>query len=142
MRKLLLLAMICIISSCALKPVARVTLTQVYDFRKYTKDGFFISPNAFLGKYEPIGMVHITIYPASQKKVNLTVDTNDKTVYMVREDVTSDEMILIIKNKANELGANGLSNFEIKYIYKTLRSGKELIEVFDRYEINGFAIKI
>lgn len=45
------------------EPQQRMELASFLDFRPYTSAGFFISPDAYTGEFEPLGQLYIEIYP-------------------------------------------------------------------------------
>jgi len=108
------------VSSCStprkLVPTQRVVDATVLDFRRYNEAGFFISSTPYVGLYDPLGQIEITVLPAkSVKTVSVEPEKNRyssataRTEYVYEnEEITTDELLDIIVGKAKELGANGI----------------------------------
>ena len=109
MRKLLpLLALLLFLSSCAVVTFPMTTTISLMDFRPYTEQGFFISSEPYYGKYDPIGVVNISITP------EMDVEEGNFTDQVLRMEKVNLETILdTCVKEAKALGADGISSFKL-----------------------------
>jgi len=125
------------------KTVARNEVINVtgYDFSKYTDQGFLITPEKYSGKYQSIGMISVTQWPAVRKQERHIQSSSNKRGYRVVEDYypekinvkkTIDKIYKVAKN----MGADAITNFNV-----TPTSRKNGTLVVQGVEISGFAIK-
>lgn len=118
---------------------SRVTTT---DFTPYTKLGFLITPEKYLGDYESIGMIESTTFPSIKKKP----DTYNKEKW---EEVTSldgrkyiisrvDQEIALksIYEASINMGADALMNFKMEAVL--MPNGTLTLMAI---KVSGFAIK-
>ena len=118
---------ILILFSCA--PQKSLMTFEICDYKKYNDAGFFISPDAYNGKYKPLGQIYLTIKPSS-------IEDPDNKMHLILEEFSNEQILALLTNKAKEMGANGLVDFKITrnyyWISKTIKS----------YNVSGFAVKI
>lgn len=154
MKKLLsIITILCFLSSCSvvdylIGPKETIIDTYFYDFRKHAKEGFFISPDPYIGDFDPVGIIKINIFPG---KIEVQGEPNGKVVYgqpkgepytyYVTEEFEPSELLDIIVEKAKEQDADAIVNFEAYSRYKTIEVADHWYNVFDHYELSGFAIK-
>ncbi|MBN2011949.1 hypothetical protein JW960_21650 [candidate division KSB1 bacterium] len=113
----------------------------VIDFAKYTEKGFMFSPYQYLGKYESIGMITITVMPEASLLRHRDERFNGN-VYKTEWEFTPinlDASIEQFYKKAVDMGANGVCDLKIiseskSYILKTPVT-------IPGVTISGFAIK-
>lgn len=150
MKKLLLLFMLlAFLSSCSpsFTHIARVTHIQVIDYIKYAEEDFLITPNSYTYDFIGIGEIFITITPATERDTVKSIhsyDKNGKPFYItqtgfVEEKISINEMIDIAVNEAKKMGADAITNFEIRRNYNNgfLFNGKYIYP----YEVLGYCIK-
>jgi len=153
MRKLIIVATfaICIIlQSCSPKLMPRTVTISFFDFRKFTNEGFFLSPDPYTGEFTPCGELLIIVHPADIKYSDINKGKNlDDAVYsspnsiggVTKEDISSEELLEMIVAKAKSVGANGIANFKCLSISYTNYIQGSPHTYFSHYEICGFAIK-
>jgi hypothetical protein len=151
MKKILIIAVIALFTACSTFKVTdsardRKVFVSFFDFSKYSKAGFFISLNPYPGNFDPIGMIQVNIYPARVKK---TIESKeDENGFMTKEYevftdevIKPDELLDLICNKAKELGADGLVNFDDIEDYETHITQIGSYKTFRCHILKGFAIK-
>ena len=155
------------ITACSPKLIStdREIIVSYFDFREYTNEGFFISPNMYTGEHESIGELAISIFPAEKIVGEMANDPESRSgiadigvfynskpkrelakikkvnKYLEKEKISDNELLKIIVDEAKKNGADALVNFSSKNIYKTVTVNKAQIEIFSHYELSGFAIK-
>ena len=70
MKKLILITIFAfglLLQSCSPKLMPRVVSTRFFDYRKYANEGFFLSPDPYMGNFTPCGELNIVIIPADIK---------------------------------------------------------------------------
>ena len=148
MRKyFLILALALMAASCAtFKPQQRATFVAFLDYRPYTCEGFFISPNPYTGEYEPLGELYIEVMP-EQKEIDYDQrEKYDHPVYWGTqmygfERINHAELLEMAVKKAVGLGANGIANFSIKKVTNSSINGSVASSTIT-YQIEGLCIKI
>ena len=111
-------------------------------------------PDPYTGEFTPCGELNIVIKPAdvkigmnekydSEGKFN-SIDNNRNSIVnqIVKENISSEELLDIAVNKAKEVGANGIANFKCLVINQTYFINSIPNTIFSHYEISGYAIKI
>jgi len=124
--------------ACKVQKPPRSVVEYFYDFRPYSNEGFFITPNSYNQPHTPIGLITIEVYPG-YKKEEVEVgdyDGNFMAIKHTREKLSGDELLKILVLFSKTKGANGLSNFDSKIIY--IPDSNEV----EKYILSGFAIKI
>ncbi len=122
------------------------------DFRKYSDDGFYITPEKCQGRYEPVGLVEYVILPAATYAVtdyvlNPNYDRNDPASpkYLqdwswLEEKMYIQEAVDSIYLKCKNMGADGIMNFDFSSSNKEYTGIKNPTMV-SGYRLTGFAIK-
>lgn len=142
------IALSLILTSCG-------TYTQIYssvlDYRPYTENGFFISPNPYPEAHQPVGEIYITVYPGSkevkQKATNSRFSdplytTPQRSSKSPDSEITEDKLLEMCVQKAVDMGANGISNFKCQIVYNITKTQYGNLKSIDRYEVSGLGIKI
>lgn len=124
------------------------TPTQIYtsilDFRPYSDEGLFISPNSYPEAHKTLGEIYIEVHPGKSMAYDKSDSKFQDPLYgrrssrQVYENFKSEDLLELCVQEAVKLGANGVSNFRLKAIYTYTRNGR----LFSHYEITGLAIKI
>lgn len=135
------------LQSCLPKLMPRVVSTSFFDYRKYANENFFLSPDPYIGDFTPCGELSIVIKPADVKfgrddEFDSFYNKNDVPTGIVKEKISSEELLDIAVKKAKEVGANGIANFKCLVINHTYFLNGISHTVFSHYEISGYAIKI
>lgn len=122
---------IALFTGCATRE--RIVLPYYVDFSEYTKAGFYVSPDAYPGKFEPIGMIEVVVYPGTKKIDGFTKD----------EPITEDELLKMAVEKAKEKGADGLVDYSAIYapFEYQVKKGSTVVIYKSRYVVRGLAIK-
>lgn len=134
-KALVILASLMLITSCAtIKPAQRIVTTGFIDYQEFSKEEFMLSPDPYIGEFEPIGELKINIVPALKSS-----QVWGQSAKITRELVTYQEMAQIAVSKAKGIGADALVNFEIKIEprYPT-RKDKNWCNI--QYFVSGFCI--
>ena len=145
MKKLiiLLLALMPVITSCSAlfttyQPQQRSTFVTFLDFRPYTSEGFFISPDPYNGEFEPIGQIFLTMLP-EEKLISEEVRKQYDNVHYYGTDMYGFEKIPYAELlnqavvRAISMGANGIADLKIS---------KASYNSHFIYEVTGLCIKI
>ena len=151
MKKLLILCLaVVMFSSCAVTrifPREMSAVTTFLDFRPYTENGFFLSPNDYPGKYIPIGQLYVVVEPEI-----LVEKYGDYYSYVTAEEkpISTEVLLELAVADAIDKGANGISNIKIEivsdqYTYaknETPNTSTVRSMTVSKYIISGFCIKI
>ena len=148
MKKLLLVFFVGIFfSSC----VTTTNLTEIpeesnlfgFDFRPYSEKGFLITPYAYDGNYQAIGLLTYSVTPGAKKEIQGTArNMSGKSVpeykWIVNEILPAHAIDGIYRECVN-MGADALVDFKITNISADYTTNPPLR--VSGYEISGFAIK-
>lgn len=137
--------------SCGAANQVAETQRQVYtsfsDFRKYSEEGFLISPSPYTYNFESVGELEMTIYPAIEKKEHKYTYSQDTYYRFEKETVDYNELVAMAVTEAKSKGADAIVNFAITVEYKTISysaygyiSGPMPTEIV-KYIVKGFCIK-
>ena len=116
MKKILLLMMVAVLSSCSVK---FYETSSILDLKKYTGDDFTINPTSVSnGDFEPLGTIsnYFNIGKAKkgdEHKVTSRTYKMHGNTYNDGFDVSFDYMMEKTINDAKNLGANGIIEFKI-----------------------------
>lgn len=143
--------LLCVSCTPKLIPSKRIVNTFYFDYSDYSKEGFLISPDNYVGEFESCGELLVTVIPAKQLTKTTPNSTLNSNLYeyaqnmpvLVNEQLTSKDLLKIIVDKAKERGGNALVNFKCipttnSYYDPVL---KRFITDFSHYELSGFVIK-
>lgn len=137
--------MLLMLSGCGSSgTVAReeTTIVTGYDFSEYTAQGFLITPEQYLGTYESMGMITVTMWPEVRKEVRIRYKIDNGQRVPVEEEtfvvgeLNVKKAIDEIYEQAKGMGADAITRFNVTY---TSRLNGDLI--VPGTEISGFAIK-
>lgn len=122
MRKtIVFLAAAIFLSGCATLDRARTVVEGFADYRPYTTDGLFISPDPYNGtNYTSIGEYRAVVLPAMTMGENRT--------YRV-ETINSAELLKMTVAEARKKGANGIVDYRVTTTYSTTTKAVESYEV-------------
>lgn len=106
-------------TSCAIfKPQQRSYSISFLDYRPYTSEGFFISPDPYTGEFEALGELYLEVQP-EQKEIDIkNKDNYDSIVYWGTqaygfERINHAELLEMAVKRAVSVGANGIANIRI-----------------------------
>ena len=148
MKKLILVAIFTfafVIQGCSPKLSPRLVEASFFDFRKFTSEGFFLSPDPYTREFTPCGELFIVVHPADIKSTGINKDKSlDDSVYdssnpigsVIKERISSEELLELIVSKAKEVGANGIANFKCTPISITHYIGNSSYATFSHYELS------
>lgn len=141
-----------IVTSCAvLQPTERTTDAFYIDYRHFTSNDFFLSPDPYPEKFKPIAELRVEVTPAVKKYKPITTSAyadgiyqQNKSIYH-QENISMRELLDAIVTKAKELNANGIVNLKIKQESNKIIISKGLFKdktlTVNKYIITGFCIK-
>lgn len=142
---ILLLALICVSSCATFKPQQRSTYSYFLDYRPYTSEGFFVSPDPYTGEFESLGELYMEVFP-EQKEINIDdKDKYDRVVYWGTqaygfERIAHAELLEMAVKKAESMGANGIANLKIeKHSESSINASTASSRIV--YNIYGLCIK-
>lgn len=160
MKRITLITLLCIvISGCGTLKTRDLQKTALFlDYRPYTEEGIFLSPDAYTGQFEPVGQLELIIDPAVMCKVKTPSEGYSDGIYKGSNTgipvhytpIGAQELLDMAVSEAIKMGANGISNLKITvektdYIYKEnkgLNARVGLSTPVERYIISGFCIKV
>lgn len=159
-KRLLVLPIILMLglSACSPKvvPAVRKTSVSFFDFSKYANEGFMISPNQYIGEFEPCGDLYLKIIPGEVLKTNSrksnyspstdliyqsSKEASVDPAQLVKETIGADELLKEAVKQAKMRGANALVNFKCVEVYNHTIGQYITISTLLYYEVSGFAIK-
>ena len=110
-----------VLSGCASLDRARSVVEGFADYRPYTTDGMFISPDPYNGTdYTSIGEYRAVVLPAMTMGENRT--------YRV-ETINSAELLKMTVEEARRKGANGVVDYKVMTTYSPATKAVESYEV-------------
>lgn len=119
-----------------MKPQERSEYVSFLDYRPYTTNGFFLSPNSYPGVYESIGEMRIIVVPEIVEKFNEDYLSNS----YIKRDIPERELLDSFVKQAVLKGANGISNLSIKRITTTTYTKYSATSTLSHYEVSGLLI--
>lgn len=141
-RIMILTAAAIVLTSCGAlfmpyEPQQRMELASFLDFRPYTSAGFFISPDAYTGEFEPLGQLYIEIYPeeieiSESKRLKYDEPHYMNGILYGYEYIKYAEILDKAVAQAMKMGADGIADLKIQKITIAERV---------RYEASGLCIK-
>jgi len=140
--------------SCAqqIETIPGYAITSTIDFTKYTEGGFLITPFTYLGDYESICIVDVTIMPetklvkynTSNKPKEDSYFKSDNNLVLAKkwesEKLNLEKSIDYLYKRAVNMGANAIVDFKIETIRENHTHFVPPIEVVG-IRLSGFAIK-
>lgn len=133
--RLAVLAVAVSLNGCShLTHIAPATTVASIDFRTYAKDGFLFSPNAFVGDFDPIGMMTVSL--SAEGKVVVAPEGNK-----VWEFTPIDAQLGLrqMRDRVVALGGNAVVSLTIRSTTANQVDGGYVI-VVPGLEVSGFAI--
>lgn len=116
------------------------------DFKKYSDQGFFITPEKYEGEYVPIGIFNYTFLPSAEyKEIGKEKSPDTGAFHPVMDWVFESNSVSRVMDtvyvNCKLMGANGIMNFKLDYTHK------EFLDVVNPaiqsgWVVSGFAIKI
>lgn len=154
MKKLIHIVLILsvLLYSCAtVKEMNKISKTEDFtaiDFTKYTKQGFLITPEKYMGNYESVGIIDFVYMP--QAILNTSYISNN---YSWKEEtnlvpgqawkidkLNVQDAIDGIYKRCVDMGANALVSFNVTSVNKDYIGIKNPVTI-SGYRITGFAIR-
>ena len=135
MRWLIILISFALVSCSSIKPMEEQITVSGFDFTKYADQGFLITPEQYLGEYESIGMMNVTIWPSVSESAKASASGVTERQRWYIGPLNVDKAIDRIYQQAKDMGADGIMRFNVKSIEQF--NGSLRIE---GAEISGFAI--
>ena len=132
-------ATILTVTGCGTALRERTVSVGFADFRPYISSGFWISPDPYNGKFEPIGELSIRVKPAI-KQVTDGDGIYSTTVYLA-EALDPAELLELAYKEAKERGANGIVNYKTQVETRTEVSHGITSTTIDAYLVTGLLIK-
>lgn len=78
MKKIAILAALLMLCGCStFKPIQESSYASFLDFRPYTSEGFFLSPNPYTGEHETLGELYLEIQPAQVEITEHEMSSHD-----------------------------------------------------------------
>ena len=138
---ILLLALVSLQSCGALfmpyEPQKKATFATFLDFRPYTSEGFFISPDSYTGDHETLGELFLTVMPEQKEITESKRSKYDEVQYINGilygyEIIPYAELLEQAVLRAVSIGADGIADLKI---------AKYANDYSVRYEVTGLCIK-
>ena len=138
---ILLLALVSLQSCGALfapyEPQQKATFATFLDFRPYTSEGFFISPDSYTGDHETLGELFLTVMPEQKEITESKRSKYDEVQYINGilygyEIIPYAELLEQAVLRAVSIGADGIADLKI---------AKYANDYSVRYEVTGLCIK-
>ena len=142
-------------------PIIRIpeyNSVKILDLTKYTKQGFFITPESLKGNYDSIGQLYCKILPEANRKFvsngyeptesekkrgitgeNTNLDLSPKFTW-VTKDISIEKAIDQAYKTAIKMGGNAIMEFSIKPIVVEMRVNNSELVLLNGYEVTGFII--
>lgn len=108
------------VSACATYvPYQKATYTTFLDYRPYTTDGIYLSPDPYMDKCENLGEISIEVYPEQVKIENGLYGLYDEVAYYGKawygfERISYAELLQTAVERAKKVGANGVVSLKIQ----------------------------
>jgi hypothetical protein len=111
----------------------------VYDFRKYTDEGFLFTTEKYLGDYESVGLISIEIIPELKKTEGYFApgQTYGGISLWNYIPVRTQEVLDSVYSKAKNMGADAVINLDVELYNVFLYSNTYVPAI----RVSGFAIK-
>jgi hypothetical protein len=128
----------------------RIVSVDFLDFRKYTAEGFFISPNMYTGAHETLGEIVVSVYPAKvvvEKETAIGGNLSDiysgtgSSKSLKLEYISNEELLDMIVTEAKARKANALVNFKFEKIYSDVLVNNVAVKSLSHYQLSGLSIR-
>jgi len=139
MQRIIILYFLFLLSCKSVNQVSSITEYIVIDLRRYTEQDFLITTEKFNENYEAIGLLELSVFPGATRLRNGQVlpENTYKQGFWAVEKLSTEEAIDEIYNRAKEMGADAIMNFELTTVKKTIAIDLQL----SGFKMKGFAIK-
>ena len=154
MRKHSLFVLCLLLVSCGPKPdlIPEIQYCAVLDFTEYSKLGFLITTEAYVGEYESVGILDCFYQAGAHRQeadIRISHDAWSEWGRSIRSrparwipDALDEQAILkIAHEEATRRGGNAIMNFRVTYDYATYPSLLEPTIYVPTMEIHGFIIR-
>lgn len=136
-----ILLLFLLLSCSTTTQTSKQVFTYVYDFRKYTDEGFLFTTEKYLGDYESIGLLSIEIIPELKKKDGYFAPgqtySGGSSSFWNYIPIKTEEVLDSLYNKAKSMGADAVVNLDVEY-FDVIVSGNISVP---ETRASGFAIK-
>lgn len=130
-----------ILSCSSVTSTQKEVITYVYDFRKYTDEGFLFTTEKYLGDYESIGLISIEIIPELRRKDGYFAPgqtyAGSSSGFWNYIPIRPQEVLDSLYLKAKQMGADAVINLDVEYA-DVIVSGNISVP---STRASGFAIK-
>jgi len=131
-------------ASQSINNIKREVVISDIDFRKYSEHGFLFTPFEYSGKYESVGIVSATIFPAA-RYYNMTSSDNGAGSPIggswTVQRVFANDVIDSLYSKYSALGANAIVDLKLSSAAKQYNAGMMNAIELQGVTVTGFAIK-
>ncbi len=131
-------AVILTVAGCGTASRARSVSVGFADFRPYISSGFWVSPDPYTGKFEPVGELSIRVTPAIRPET--TGDGVYSSTLYVPETIDPAELLEMAYKEAKERGANGIVNYKTQVETRTEVFRGITVTRIDAYLVTGLLI--
>lgn len=148
MKRILYLLLFLTAVSCGpASQYARQTTSYFVDYRPYTSDGFWLSPESYPGEYDSIGELTVEILPGLQNNEDFGDGIYSDSIAsgLTAEQITTDDLMSELVRQAKAKGANGISNLRIVVSPTDITYGRGLskrVVSTQTYTATGLCIRI
>ena len=116
---LFLIAVFALASCSTFVPLQKATYATFLDYRPYNSEGFFLSPEPYVGECEFIGELFIEVLPEQKAIKDGAYDSYDALSYYGGkwygfERLSYAEILQTAVVRAVSMGANGISSLKIE----------------------------
>ena len=158
MKKVFLLCLVAILTSCSTMLPPYSQNFSMYDFTSYTNEGFIITPAETGFAYQPVGELSVEFVPGYKKDIikreKPFISQNPETdeMYSVKQPTgdkkgkwfnpSPEYMLDEFVKYAKAAGANGILRFKAQANYSYSHSKYGTTVHLNSYILSGFAVKI
>lgn len=144
MNKLILIITVLMLTACT--GVKHIPATKTFtglDLRPYTEKGFLITPFAYTGEYEAIGIMQLEVTPEATNSA-YALDANEDTYHSTGygwtiENMEAEDAINEMYEECKKRGADALVDFKLEYFTDEYAAIHGV--AINGFRVSGFAIK-
>ncbi len=151
MKKLFLLFLSLLFATCTTLKVDKAMVVTAFDFSKYSKQNFLITPDSYNGDYESIGLISASLFASvTETELPTNMHENGKfswetdstylmfsvNKYYLIEKINTEEVVEELFQTVKRMGGDAITNLKTNFTYRE-RYGIYIPGV----ELTGFAIK-
>jgi uncharacterized protein YbjQ (UPF0145 family) len=133
--------MFSLLSCSTTSNTSKQVITYVYDFRKYTDEGFLFTTEKYLGDYESIGLISVEIIPELRRREGYFAPgqtyAGSSNSFWYYIPISPQEVLDSLYSKAKGMGADAVINLDVDYV-DVIVSGNISVPAT---QASGFAIK-